>query len=383
MRRAFRAHRRPVTLVITVVAAALLVALSGCGANIKPVTTASAPGKLTFKDEVGRTITLAGPAKTAIVIGSYDVDDVVAVGAGKAIIGTDDDSYSIAQGSGRASQLGWNSGDVIAQNSTSGDVNYEQIIAKKPDVVIMYDNADWQNTAQHVESLGIQVVVVSGWDYTKFTQDITILGEVFGDEAGAQKVLDFKNQIQGVVNEHLDSVANKDQSVYYEEDGAVFQTPTKGSGFFEALQAAGGKNLFADIIWGTPGHTTGSVWKTPIDPVQLVQRNPDVVIHDFGGTFPAVTSATFQSEGKALLGRAGWTTINAYKNDRIYVLNPFVTNQLGKEFLTLYAAVWLYPSAFQGFSPDQYAKEYVEDFLHLKFLGGQGVYYESFGQDRA
>lgn len=356
---------------------ALALSLAGCGAE---VTVADEPGSTetrTIEDELGRTVDLPDEVDRAVVLGSYDVDIVAALGGADRIVGTDANSYEMAKKSGRADDLEWEGDIVVAQDATTGDLNHEEIIAKDPDVVVLFENSDWENAAERLEPLGIPVVIASGWKYETFDSVVTVLGDVFGAPDRAEEILSFKQDLQSEIDARLPEEDQR-RSVYYENE-VPNQTPTKGSGFFEAIESAGGDNIFDDLVWGEDGVTQGSVWKTPIDPVDIIQRDPELVIFEFGNDVLPTTEDVFAEQAQTLTSRAGWESLAAYETDDIYLLNAFVAGQLGKQFLTAYAATWLYPEEFADFPVDDYARTYVEDYLGIEFAGSDGVYVEHVG----
>src|SRR6218665_2076666 len=107
------------------------------GAFLATTVWAVPAAAFTVTDEAGRKIDLEKPAERAVIIGSYNVDIVAAIGSREKIVGVtgrDVEQYKLAGGA-------WDSSYNVGE---WGEVNYEAIVKTDPDVVISYANGGWE-----------------------------------------------------------------------------------------------------------------------------------------------------------------------------------------------------------------------------------------------
>ena len=94
-------------------------------------------------------------------------------------------------------------------------------------------------------------------------------------------------------------------------------------------------------------------------------------------------SEVFAAEKTELLARPGWSDLKAAQDNNIYIVNAYQLGQQAKTLTSLYVAAWLYQEAFADFNPDDLTREWVEKYLGLKHLGGDGVYFTRVGKGQS
>ncbi|MGO1925301.1 MAG: ABC transporter substrate-binding protein, partial [Brachybacterium tyrofermentans] len=174
---------------------------------------------ITITDDQGREVVLPGPAQKAVVLNSYTNEFVRAIGAGDTVVGVDRASLD------RLPYLPLEESQVIAEGLDQ--LNYEAIAKLSPDVVILPRNAVWQEAAEQLEPFGIPLVVATAWDTEVVDATITLLGRVFGADDGARTVLEFKDEISGLLTERL---ADVEPVPVYFETVEPYLTTLPGSG---------------------------------------------------------------------------------------------------------------------------------------------------------
>lgn len=337
---------------LTALAGAAALMLAGCGTVTSEDTGSESGTEITVTDDQGREVTLEGPAQSAVVLNSYGNEFVRAIGAGDRVIGVDSTSLE------RLPFLPVGEEDVISQGLQ--EINYEAIAELDPDVVILPRNAVWEEAATQLEPFGIPVVVATAWDYAVFDDTIDLLGEVFGEEEGAEKVKDFRNEITGVVEDHLGDAEVK--SVYLETVDP-YLTVLPGSGFHALIEAAGGSNIFEDAAGGDAQE------ELTVEPAEVVVRNPSLILHEFDPAATPVDPAKFESTRAEIAARPGWSGIDAVTNNQVYVTSGYATSALAKSIGALYLASWLHPDAFADVNPDEYLERWVTEFQDTEFEG--------------
>lgn len=298
---------------------------------------------ITITDDQGREVVLPGPAQKAVVLNSYTNEFVRAIGAGDTVVGVDRASLD------RLPYLPLEESQVIAEGLDQ--LNYEAIAKLSPDVVILPRNAVWQEAAEQLEPFGIPLVVATAWDTEVVDATITLLGRVFGADDGARTVLEFKDEISGLLTERLADV--EPVSVYF-ETVEPYLTTLPGSGFHAMIVAGGGSNIFDDASGGDAQE------ELTVDPSEVVLRDPAFVIHEFEPSAEPVDR--FEDLRADLAARPGWSGMTALAEGNVAVANGWATSALGKSIGALYLGAWLHPREMADVKPDEYLTRWVTEF---------------------
>lgn len=217
--------------------------------------------------------------------------------------------------------------------------NLEAIATVDPDIIFTTDvNVD---TIPRMRELGYNVVVLSAASVEGVYKDIGIVGDATGaSEKASEIVTNLRSEISDI-KDTIEAAGITDKptvyyEVYYSEQGMM----TAGSATWlnDVITLAGGVNIFADQAAEFP-YTSSEV---------IVSRNPDVIIlpTNMGTGTPSYGSVA-QVEA-----RGGWNTINAIKNDRLYVIDQNIMSEPGVLIAEQVKAVaeCLYPQLFNSSS---------------------------------
>ncbi|GAB2876403.1 ABC transporter substrate-binding protein [Streptomyces mayteni] len=303
-------------------------------------------GSLTVVDDVGRTVELEGPAERAVVLNSYGNEFAQAIGAGDRVVGYDRVSQS------RLPYLDISDEEVVSEDLQ--EINYESVVELDPDVFVLPRNGAWQEAADQLESFGIPVVVATAWDFDVFHETVELLGEVFGEPAGAERVSGFYDEIFGLIS---DRVAGTEPVRVYWETEQPYLTGLPGSGFDQIIVAAGGENIYGDLETGGDQQS-----ETTVDPASILERDPEVVVHEFGPAAEPTGQERFDTLSGELFGRAGWSELSAVRDGRVFVTNGWATSGLSKAIGALYLASWLHPEEFADVEPGAYLERWAQEF---------------------
>ena len=320
----------------TVLGAALatlpVLGLAACG-EVTVEGEADAAEQLTIIDDQEREIVLPRAARTAVVLNSYTNEFLRAIGAGDRVVGVDRPSLD------RLPYLALGEDRIIAEGLDQ--LNYEAIAELAPDVVVMPRNAVWQEAAEQLEAFGIPLVVATAWDTEVVDETLTLLGQVFGLEDGAQAVLDFRAEISDLLQQRLEGVE-------------PYLTALPGSGFHAMILAAGGSNVFDDASGGDAQE------ELTVDPAEVVLRDPQFVLHEFEPSAGPVDR--FDALREDIAARPGWDGMTALVEGDVAVANGWATSALGKSIGALYLASWLHPEQMDGVDPDAHLTRWVTGF---------------------
>jgi iron complex transport system substrate-binding protein len=242
---------------------------------------------VTVTDMTGRTVTLDAPATRVVALTAADCEILNALGAGDTLVGRGE--YCDYP----ASVL-----DVPAVQSGS-ETNLEQIIALKPQLVLMDTMAQGEDQVNQLEAAGIRVAVSEGTDIEGVYTAITTIGALTGktDEAAA-----LVQSMQESFSDLAQNAQGSGKSIYFEVSPLQYGLWTAGKGTFmdEIATMLGLVNCFADV----------DGW-AQISEEQVLTRNPDYI----------VTISMYSGEGPTpvdeILSRKGWEDVTAVKNAAI------------------------------------------------------------------
>ena len=243
---------------------------------------------VTITDMTGREITLSEPATRVVALSAADCEVLYAVGAGDLLVGRGEFCDYPA--------------DVleIPAVQSGAETNLEQVIALKPQVLLMSSMAQTEEQVAQLEAAGIAVVVSDAQNIDGVYVSIAMIGALTGHDAEAAEVVESMKTTFDALTARAGELAGK--SVYFEVSPLQYGLWTAGKGTFmdEIATMLGLKNVFADL--------TG--W-AEISEEQVLAANPDLI----------VTVTMYFGEGPKpvdeILARAGWQNVTAVQNGDI------------------------------------------------------------------
>ncbi len=311
---------------------------------------------MTITDELGREITLQVPIKAVYTDLWYQTEIVRAIGAADTIVSIDQTSNPNKNTANK---------DYFAKFADLPDAgnfnspNWETIAASGAEVFFTRRNAPWQDAVEKLKPFGIEVVVVSTWDPKVLRAQLPNLGKIFDAEKGATDLAALYDDIDKLLAERLKGVEPK--KVFF-ENNADFVTSLPGSGWHDTIVLGGGKNIFGDIAIANNG--SASVHTYTVDPVEIINRNPDVIIHNgvdglASGYEPWDQELLAEQAGR-VIDRPGWNSIKAVQDKNVFVINNFFFSALGKQIGALAVAKWLHPEHFEDVDVDTYFARWLK-----------------------
>jgi ABC-type Fe3+-hydroxamate transport system substrate-binding protein len=248
------------------------------------LVVACAPGPRTTQalvrgvDDAGDTVALAAPARRVVSLIPASTELLFAIGAGATV-------------QGRTRWCDYPAAAAGVPDLGDGlQPSLEAILARKPDLVVLYRSPQNGAVREALGRLGIPVVQLAIDRLADFERAAQLLGTLTGHSQGADSML-------ALFRAQLDSASAPAATSAPSVLILVWDQPpmTVGSGSFlsEIVGRAGGRNLFDDI---TSSSATVSV-------EAVVARNPDVVL---------VTS----EDAPAFATRAEWQTVPAVRERR-------------------------------------------------------------------
>lgn len=248
---------KKLTMTRLVLAALLLLTLFG-GCGKKPAETPATEAGITVTDMMGRELRLAAPATKIVVLTAADCEILYALGAGDAVIA-------------RGEYCNYPEEALQVTQVTSGsETNIEQLIALKPELVIMSSMAQTLEQVEALEKAGIPVLMLDAVNLAETYAAIDLIGKVSGKEAEAKALIEGMKKDITELAASVDTESEK--TVYFEVSPLEYGLWTAGKGTFmdELATMLGMENAFSDV--------TG--W-AEISQEQVMVRNPDYIVTIF------------------------------------------------------------------------------------------------------
>ena len=244
---------------------------------------------LVVTDMLEREVTLKGPAQRVVVLQPGDAEILYAIGAEDVLVG-------------RGEYVNYPQEVLSVPSVQSGyEINFEQIIALNPDVVIMTKMGQKVEDQQKLLDAGIQTFITDAQTVEDVYKAVALLGQLTGKTENAEKVVaSMKAGFDALKQKAADKSGT---TVYFEASPLEFGLWTTGKNTFMDDIAAilNLDNIFADL----------EGWNS-ISEEQVLARDPDVI----------VTTAMYFGDGptpvEEIMARANWGEVKAVKNNKVF-----------------------------------------------------------------
>ena len=236
----------------------------------------------------------------------------------------------------------------------SADMNLEEIIAAKPDVVFG-SNEKYRDM---FTAVGIPFINCSFKTYDEMIRSVQLTAEVFGGEA-----VDIANRYTAYLKERLDCVAKRVGDIPEEKrttvahGNSIYELNFDGANTIidEWIKYAGGINAAAEGM-------TGNLQTISME--QVLQWDPDVLI-----------TGKPKNQVDQVMSDPAWANLKAVKNGRVYS-NPkgvFAWDRYGVEsaLQPQWCAKLLYPELFEDFDIAQELKNFYHTFFYYELSDQQ------------
>ncbi|WP_073076023.1 ABC transporter substrate-binding protein [Sporobacter termitidis] len=281
--------RKITALLLAVLMAAVI---AGCAQKAPAPVSSPSDTAVSVTDMTGRGVTLDKPAEKIVVITASDAEILYALGAGATVVGRGEYCDYPAEISN------------ITSVKSGADTNIEQIVALKPDVVLMSQMDQTKEQVASLENAGLKVVMSNAQDINGVYTAITMIGQVVGKNDEAKTVIDsMKKTFDDIKTKVQSNAALSAKTIYFEVYPLSQGLYAAGTGTFmdEIGTMLGLKNIFSDK----------SDWP-PVSEEQVIQRNPDFIVT----TSMSVPGAP--DPVSEIKSRKGWENITAIKNGAVF-----------------------------------------------------------------
>ncbi|MGO4516102.1 cobalamin-binding protein [Terriglobus sp. 2YAB30_2] len=199
--------------------------------------------------------------------------------------------------------------------STFKDANFEAIEKLDPDLVITYSDVQAEITKEAIHR-GLPVLNFNQRNVSEIFEFIELIARLVNQqEKGRQLVAAYQSELEKIA--YAAAAFNWRPRVFFEE----WNDPLiSGIEWVEELiELAGGEPIFPEF------RKQRKAKDRVVEPEQIVQRNPDVIIASWCG---------MKVDINAICSRPGWDAIGAVRNGRVYEVPSSHILQPGPASLT-------------------------------------------------
>ncbi len=251
---------------------------------------AGTPGSIVLTDDLGREVKLVAPAKRIISLAPSNTEILFAIGAGAQVVGRDDNSDFPQQVAA-----------IQSVGGSMGNFSTEAIVALKPDLVLAAEI----NTAEFVKVLeNLDIIVYYLKNPTTLEgmyENLETVSKLTGHVVETKILIQSLKTRVAAVDANITAITTK-PTVFYELDATDPTKPyTAGPGTFidVLIRRAGGLNVAGTLKDQYP----------QLSLEQLVVMNPNIIL---------LSDAAYGETPEKVSQRAGWATLDAVKNGRLY-----------------------------------------------------------------
>jgi iron complex transport system substrate-binding protein len=321
----------------------------GCKADRK----GPAGDTVTVVDQLGRTVTVSKNIKRIAALHHFGGKVVFALGAQELLV--DQALYHRENQAMAKVNPAFAAKPKLIQGH---DINYEELVALRPDIAIAYTSFDPSDMEQ-LEDAGIKVVAIRGETLEESFAGVRLVAKVLGREQRGEQYIADCRRLFTLVKERTDAIPpEKRLKVMFAGPKNIYSAATGQMLQNTLLELAGGRNVASAL--------TG-FWAS-VSPEQIAAWNPDVIF--LGSSLDAYGA-------EALSGNQQFRTVNAIKNRRVYV---FPSNIGWWDYPAphcILGLVWtaktLYPDRFRDVDMLKVADEFYRKYLGYSFtaMGGK------------
>lgn len=267
-------------------------------------TTAPTPApvtNMTLTDGMGRQVTLTNVPTRIVSLAPSNTEIVCALNACDKLIGIDQFSDYPAQVT------------TLPKLSDGFNPNYEQIIAAKPDLILVAAISS-PDVLKKFDELGVPALAVGGINssFESVKQDIQLVGQALGAQTQANQIIAAMDKKIAAVQAKIANAKSKPR-VFWELDAtdpAKPFTPGPGTFIHEIILLAGGENIAGNAA--SP--------YVQINTEEVIRADPQVII---------MSDAAYGVPPESVGERPGWNVITAVKENKVFPIDDNLVSRPG------------------------------------------------------
>jgi len=243
----------------------------------------------TFKDEVGREVTVLFPPKRIVSLAPNITEVLFSLGLDEEIAGD-----SVHCNFPEKAKTKIRVGSYIS-------LDYEKIASVKPDLVIATGTGNTRDMVDRLEQLGFPAYVIYPKNFEDILKSIIHIGQVVNREKEARAIIEGMKKRTHRVTELTKNLPRP--KVFVQIGDAPMVTVGKGSFTDDLIRLAGGENIAKTEKEAYPRFGMEEILKRSPEVIVISSMNPT-------GDYP-----------KVLQEWNRWQTISAVKNGRVHIIN--------------------------------------------------------------
>ncbi|MDY0976435.1 cobalamin-binding protein [Massilia sp. CFBP9012] len=259
------------------------------------VLPAFAGAGVTVVDDVGRTVTLAQPARRVVSLAPHVTELLYAAGGGARVVGAV--NYSDYPEAAKK----------LPQVGSYNKLDFERLLALKPDLVVVWHSGNPTRQVEQLERLGIPVYHSEPGRLAQIGDSLLRLGRLLGTEPAAQAAArDYGDRIAALKARY----ASRPQvGVFYQVWPRPLYTLNDDHIASDMVRLCGGRNLFGAVKTIAP----------EVGVEAVIEADPEVIL--VGGR-----DKPDDPGGKMWQAFKGMTAV---RRDNIFTIDGDLTNRAG------------------------------------------------------
>jgi iron complex transport system substrate-binding protein len=347
---------------------ALVILPSNAEVTVKEKILNITADSITVMDEVGRTVTINLPVQSIIATDARQMETLLAIGAEDMIVGVDVSYHT------HYPFLGLKDAPEVSQHAKG--VDYEKVLVQHPDLVVVPKSQGATADEISEKLKGIPVLAFDLGHRNHIIPEAQILGEILGKQTEAERLINWINKYDTIVDSRTLDLKTDEMPTYYYEATATSSkwkanVPISRAGV--VAEGCGGRNIAADLAYND------TVSSLVVDPEWILTQNPDYIFLDFHSGKSGV-GKTVDDVKEALQtmiderAKDGIANVTAIRDNHVYAIDyDYVA---GPRWIVGHVcfAKWLHPDLFADLDPEKINSEFLSEFLGVDNLEGTWVY---------
>jgi len=251
------------------------------------------------------------------------------------------------------------------------DCDAEKILELNPDAIIVHAKNEMAcpEIEKKLDGADIDVIRLGTWESHTAVPALMVLAYMLDEVDNATRYREWQSSYLNMVKERVSEIPQEERiRVFVDRPGNT--TVSRGSGYSEAVELAGGVNIASDLKGGFQNVLPA------VDTEWVLEQNPDAIIGlSWDGGYEADDEAVLKARYDQILGTTGFNETNAAHDGKVYVTYFINTLGPGYHIGVLYFAKWLYPDLFEDLDPVAAHQEYIDKFQNVDYdLKEHGVF---------
>lgn len=302
----------------------LALLFTGCG-SAPPAPAKTQSGYLTIQDDAGRTVNLAKKPERIVPLSISYVDLLYAVGGSA------------------AGRPGYQTGALTQEKQALPEVghfaniNTEQLMALKPDLVIGYHGMH-EKLIPLMHSSNIPMIIVKMRTYEDVLAKIKLFGDIAGTQEQAQKLANGMQERIAAVTGKLPAAMKKAAILHVTPGNVTVQLDSSIAGNIANMLR------IKNIVSGAKPMVE-AIDAVPYSIEKIVEGDPDIILITYMGSRPDIEKR-LKSEVES---NPAWSGLRAVRNKQVFFLpmELFLLNpSIRYDEAVLYMAKLVYPEIY-------------------------------------